>query len=295
MTQTPSTPTLETTARLHDTTTLFHAFVYFAPEAAAEYSALGIEGRSGYFASRTAAMGPLSTPMVIATFYNFCPDLVTASMDGVWDRVSAAEMQAARWLGVQKVLDTHVRAGANDGGLDDAAIAEAIDLAQTTVDSLSFGGRPLAAGNAAVLDDLEGNDQLLRLWQLVTVLREWRGDGHIALLVTEPLSPCECTVMSEAMLGRPGNVKKSRAWSETDWATAEASLAERGWLDASGDITDAGRSARTEIERRTNEDSLTMLAAIGEQGAARLGELLAPAAKALLQANYFAAIGRPAK
>ena len=284
------TITLETIARAHDATTLLHAFVYFSPEAAAEYSKLGIEGRSGYFASRTAAMGPLPTPMVIATFYNFNPDLVTTSMEGVWDRVSAADMQAARWRGVSNVLETHVRPV-----LDDAAIAEAIDIAQATVDSLSFAGRPLAAGNAAALEHIDAQDQLLRLWQLVTVIREWRGDGHIALLTTEPLSACECTVISEAMLGHPGNVRASRAWDDASWEAADASLRDRGWLDADGDITDAGRAGRTDIERRTNEDSRAMWAAVGEAGAARLVEVLTPATKALLQANYFAAIGRPAR
>ena len=62
---------------MHRTLEPYHGLVYFAPEPAAAYAALGIVDRQmGYFASRAAALGPVAAEVVIATFYNFSPDLV---------------------------------------------------------------------------------------------------------------------------------------------------------------------------------------------------------------------------
>lgn len=279
---------------LHDATTLFHAFIYFSEEAAAHYGALGLNGQAGYFASRTAAMGPLSTEMIIATFYNFSPDIVTASMDGVWGQVSAEAMQLARWRGAAEVLDEHVRPV-----MSAEQIAAASALAGAAVDGLLWAGRPLAAGNAAALAELDGTEfadhDLVRLWQLVTTLREWRGDAHIGLLIAEPLDATECTVVSAALSGPIAKgIKMSRAWSEDDWSAASDRLVGRGWLDGDGAITDIGRSQRAAIEHRTNELAAAMHHKIGVDGARQLTGLLAPANKALLAANYFARIGRPA-
>lgn len=281
-------------ARLHNATTLFHAFIYFSPEAAAEYEAIGVHGRAGYFGSRTAAMGELATELVVATFYNFSPDLVAKSMDGLWAKASAADLQEARWRAVDKAFSTHVRPV-----MSAEAVEEAIELSQAAVDGLEWAGRPMAAGNAAQLRALSsgefaGND-LIRLWQLVTVIREWRGDAHIGLLIAEPLDGAECTVVSEALAPfKPGAVKTSRAWSEADWAAATDRLGARGWVNADGTITDDGRTKRAKIEHRTNELAVPLIDSIGIEGADRLGELLKPGNDALLAGNYFAAIGRPA-
>ena len=288
-------PRVDAASRLHDSTSLFHAFVYFADEAAEEYSAVGLSGRSGYFASRTAAMGALAPEMITATFYNFSPDVIYPTMAGVWDEVTPEDAQLARWRAVARVLDAHVAPV-----LSAEAIAEATELAAAAVEHLSWAGRPLAAGNAAVLGDLAESElsgnSLVRLWQLVSVLREWRGDAHIGLLVAEPLDGAECTVVSAALSSKiAGAIKATRSWSDADWDAAINRLTARGWVDGEGGITDLGRSQRAAIERRTNELAAAMCDEIGVAGVDRLVELLAPANKALLDANYFAAIGRPAR
>ena len=48
-----------------------------APQA---YRALGVPDDAGYFASRAAAMGPVPAEVVMATFYNFCPDVVRSAI-----------------------------------------------------------------------------------------------------------------------------------------------------------------------------------------------------------------------
>ncbi|MGZ4714519.1 MAG: SCO6745 family protein, partial [Acidimicrobiia bacterium] len=73
-----------------------HGMIYFSPEAAAAYEQLGLTGRMGYFASRAAPMGAVSAELVIATFFNFRPALVRASIPEAWDHASPAEILAAR-------------------------------------------------------------------------------------------------------------------------------------------------------------------------------------------------------
>lgn len=284
---------IETVARAHNSTTLFHVFIYFSPEAVEEYAAAGVEGRGGYFASRTAAMGALSPEMIVATFYNFSPDVVVPKTTDIWDKATPGAMQNARWRAAARVLDTHVAPAVSS-----AEVREAIAICEAAVAGLPWAGRPLAAGNAAVMRDLAtgefANHDLVRLWQLVTVLREWRGDAHIGLLISEPLDGAECTVVSGALskLG-PDVLQTTRGWSQSDWAAAITRLHDRGWTDAEGAMTDHGNQARATIEDRTNELSTILWSGVGEQSALRLDEILKPANEALRAGGYFAPIGMP--
>ena len=74
-----------------------HAMIYFAPEADEEYQRVGLKrGRMGYFASRSAAMGPVSAGVVTATFYNFHPGLVAHNIPKAWTLASTDDVLAAR-------------------------------------------------------------------------------------------------------------------------------------------------------------------------------------------------------
>src|SRR4051812_25160091 len=81
-----------------------HGMIYFAPEAGERYETLGLRDRSGYFASRSAPMGPVTASVVVATFYNFEPGLVHESMEGVWDRATPAALLEARLAGADGAL-----------------------------------------------------------------------------------------------------------------------------------------------------------------------------------------------
>ena len=178
----------------------------------------------------------------------------------------------------------------------DVNVSEAIDIAESCVAGLSYAGRPLAAANASVLARLDDpvfvDNRLLRLWQLVTILREWRGDAHIGLLIAEPLDGCECTVVSEHLFHMPGVIRSTRAWSEDDWSKAVDRLRSRGWLDDDG-VTEEGRAKRSLIERRTNEIDAAVWDGMTDAAVNRFGDLLEPAVKALTVGGYFAAVGRP--
>ncbi len=289
---TEATPvTLETVSRLHDLTTRLHVPIYFAREAGDEYAKEGVGGEGlkamgGYFGSRTAAMGELPTEMVAATFYNWSPDVVTPAMDGLWGVTSAEAMQLARWRLAGVIFDSV--------GRDDAwPVAEANAILHKVVGGLSWGGRPMAAGNNDAMRLLDrsphAGDDLIRLWQLTTIVREWRGDAHIGLLVAEPLSPAECTVVTNAQYG--GFVKASRGWSVGDWDAAVASLVERGWITDEDTLTDEGTRRREGIEARTNELSTPMWDGMSDIEVNHLGDLLEPVVDAIIESGRLKPIG----
>ena len=164
--------------------------------------------------------------VVLATFYNFSPAAVHAAMPGVWDTVSPAALQDARFRAVARALDRV------DGRLSDDAIAEARSIIDPVVAGLDLAGKALGAANAAVAPP---DDPMVALWQQVTVIREWRGDVHIAVLLAHEIGPCDCMVLQVGTGRFPlGVAQATRQWSETEWAASIERLAARGWVDATG-------------------------------------------------------------
>jgi hypothetical protein len=258
----------------------YHAMIYFAPEAQEEYAALGYDVRgnraAGYFPARAAAMGRVGPGTVHATFYNFSRLAVEFGMAGAWDTASPEQLVEARRRGADRAL----RRLCGDL-LDDPSVAEAAELARTATTGCTPYGRPLYAGHA----DLPWPDPPhLALWHAVTLLREFRGDGHVATLVAEQVSGLEAAVLHVALhqsWGRRG-LQTTRAYSDEEWDGAVAALGERGWLTPDGEFTEAGRAHRQRVEDETDRLALPAWEALGEDGAARLRELTRPLTRAVL-------------
>ena len=259
-----------------------HRFVYFVPEMAEECAAVGVTGRGSYFGPRAAPMGPVPAQVVLATFYNFSPLAVHAGMAGVWDAASPAALQGARFRAVRRAL---TRTGAD---LSPAAVDEARGIVDPVVAALDLAGKPLAAGNAAVaLPD----DPLLALWQQLTVLREWRGDAHIVVLAANQVGPCDCMVLQVGTGRFPlGITQATRQWDERQWAESVERLAARGWAEPSGALTALGTAERERIEDETDRLCEPVWAPVGDAGAVRLGELIAPITAAMDAAGTYAAL-----
>jgi hypothetical protein len=258
-----------------------HGLIYFAPEAAEAYAALGIEGTDGYFASRAVAMGPVGAEVVIATFFNFSPDLVRHAIPVVWNVAEPAQILAARQEAagsmLRRVLDDDPEAA-----LDEPHLAEAATLARRAATEATRWpeGRPLFAGHAA-LD--WPDDPLLVLWHAQTLLREFRGDGHIAAMTAEGVDGVEALILHAATGEVPSSVLKgSRQRSDEEWSAGQDRLRSRGWLDANGELTDAGLAHRRWVEGRTDELAAPAYAPLGEDGCARLRELCRPLSKAIV-------------
>jgi len=257
-----------------------HGMIYFVPEAPEHYRNAGLEGeRSGYFASRSAALGEASAELVIATFYNFNPVTVREAMDGVWQTVRPEELVDARFnaadAALRRLLGDDVVAG------DD--VAEAAELARNAalvaVDDLD--GRPLFAGHAALPWPTEPH---LVLWHAQTLLREYRGDGHIATLVADGVSGIEALLMHGGTGAiAAGVLQRTRSWDDSDWTAASDRLIDRGLLDPGGTLSRLGAERRQWVEDRTDELASLPYEAIGEDGCERLRELCRPLSRAIVE------------
>ncbi|MEP6816596.1 MAG: hypothetical protein ABI873_13700 [Marmoricola sp.] len=254
-----------------------HVVGYFAEETTAEYVALGLHPRLSYFASRVAAMGAVGPRVSEATFYVFAPWLHQKALPAAWDVTTPERLVQARRNGVAKALERLV--GAPD-------VSEALELARRVCDGLSAPGRPLYAGHAGL--DWPDED-LMALWHAATLIREHRGDGHVAVLLTNGIGPVEATVIDGAWSGKAGFLYKTRGWSEEELAAAEARLGERGWLDDSGGLTTEGRLARDQVEQHTNEAGMAGWEHLGLDDTRRLAELLAPLRDAVLDSGVLPA------
>jgi hypothetical protein len=141
------TDDLELAARLQRAMEPYQSMVYMVPEAATEYAAIGLDpGPMGYFASRSAPMGPVGAATVAAAFYNFNPDLVAGFIPRAWRLASVEEIIAARW----RVADTALRRLLGDR-IGSPEIKQAAVLIERAADGLSVSGHPLFAGHTELV------------------------------------------------------------------------------------------------------------------------------------------------
>ena len=247
-----------------------HAVLYYAPEVFEEVAALGyaIDTRwPSYFALRAAPLGAAGPELVSAAFYSFSPAMVRRHVPAAWSVAAPDVVLAARLRGVDRAL-RHLLGDR----LGSPEIAEAAVLARRAAQAASTAARPLAAANA----DLEWPDEPhLALWHAATLLREQRGDGHVAALLAHGLDPCEALVSFAAVGAAPVEVFASRGWTAQEWAGARERLTARGWVGADGVATDRGREGRDAVERLTDELAAGPWQALGP-ATGRLAQLVAP-------------------
>jgi hypothetical protein len=255
-----------------------HGAIYFAEQARHEYASLGLDDRmTGYFASRAAPMGAVSADVVIATFFNFDPDLVRRSMDGVWVRLTPGQILAARLRAADQMIRAHASAFVD--GADVTAAAELARIAALAACERPE-GRALFAGHAS---QPWPDEPHLVLWHAQTLLREFRGDGHVAALTVEGLDGCEALVTHAAAGDVSADIlRATRQRTGDDWLAAEERLRERGWLDPDLNLTTFGRERRGWIETRTDELAAAPYDSIGVDGCERLRALCRPISQAMM-------------
>ncbi|GAB3665970.1 hypothetical protein GCM10027596_32800 [Nocardioides korecus] len=261
---------------------VLHVVGYFAEEVTAEYVGLGLDGRLAYFPARAAAMGAVGPRVSEATFYVFAPWLHDAALPAAWEVTTPAALVEARRRGMARALERTV--GSPD-------VTEALDLARRLTDHLAAStqgaaGRTLYAAHAQLPWP---EDDLLALWHAATLVREHRGDGHVALLLARGIDPVEATVLDGAWAGKERFLRATRGWTPEEYALAEERLRGCGWLDAAPDagaaLTDEGRAAREALEADTARISAQPWEALGPEDTRRLGELLTPLRRAVLDSG----------
>ncbi len=260
-----------------------HGMIYFTPHGADAYAQVGItHHRMAYFASRSAAMGPVPAETVIATFFNFSPALIRRAIPAAWQIAAPARVLAARLEAADRSLR---QAWGDETG--SAQVREAAGLARRAAERAISRrqGRPLFAGHASLPWP---DPPHLVLWHAQTLLREYRGDGHVALLLTEGLDGLGALITHAATGAIPAEaLRTSRAWSEQEWAAGMERVREQGWLADGPELTlsEAGHRRRESVENRTDQLAVYPYEAIGEDGCARLTELTGPLSAAVMAAD----------
>lgn len=225
-----------------------HLVTMFCDEPSQAQVALGLRDNywDGYFASRSGPLGRVPAAVVHAIFYNFAPGEVARHIPRVWDTVTPEQAIAARQEGSVAALRRIL------GDLADGpGIARAADLATRAGTSAPTEGRALYASLRTLPVPEE---PLARLWHASMLLREHRGDGHIAALVTEGIGGIESHVLHAVSQGMPAekfgrvhHLPAAQLGAVVDgmWA--------RGLLVDSTRLTDAGREKKARIEAITDD------------------------------------------
>ena len=239
-------------------------------------TALGIDFFPGYVWGRAAALGTPTATVVAATFGVFEPDMIAAAYEAGIASATRDDILAARTAGGAGSLDAIAEAH------ECAAIADPLLRALDVVGGL---GRPLfSALRSLPVPPSPGG----RLWRAAELVREHRGDGHLAALVVSGLDAVEANVLTERWLGFAlGEYSATRGFGTQALADGVSRLEARGWM-LGNELTDSGRTARSAIEAATD---VSQDALIGACGTALDGiiELAADISTRLVDARAFPA------
>ncbi|GGZ20795.1 SCO6745 family protein [Streptomyces nitrosporeus] len=255
--------------RCHNALNPLHSCVYFSPDLGKEFGELGLTDTSAvYFASRAAALGAVGPGTVTAAFYNFSHELVARHVPAVWSVLSPADALAARL----RAADSTLRRVLGEEAVSSPEMAEAAQLALRAAEACTRHAKPLYAAHA---DQPVPGRPHLAYWHAASLLREHRGDVHLAALLAAGLDPVEALV-SHTATGKgmsPRWVLGTRGWRRSDWDAAAERLRGRGLLDAEGELTEAGTALRAELEEATDRMDAAPYEHLGAAGVERLTEL----------------------
>ncbi|MFZ1175824.1 MAG: hypothetical protein WAO15_06045 [Mycobacterium sp.] len=251
-----------------------HAVTYFAPEARAALDGLGYRGFwMGYFAARSAPLGMVPREVVTAIFYNFAPERVAKALPAAWQIAGPDAALRARQESAVAALRRY-GLGSNEN------VRTAAELAGRAAQQSPLDGRPLFAANLALPWP---DDPVAALWHATTLLREQRGDAHVAVLTAAGVSGRESNVLHAAAGGVPRDyIARTRDYDETAWRHHEQRLAERGLLNEEGSLTTAGRELKDHIESLTDTLALSALDALSDDEVETLFRTLTPIARVVI-------------
>jgi hypothetical protein len=244
---------------------------WLSAEGQANLAAQGITERfAGYCATRAAPMGAVAPEVVAAAFYNCRPEVVIRNTAVAWATSTPEQAIAGELDAADRSLRAVVRAMPAEDVKELAdLLREAAEHAAARVE-----GCPLAAGVAAMA--FPGEPHLV-VWHAHHLLREHRGDGHVANLLVAGLSGVEALVIDCARMGfPPAHMRAGRFWPEASWTEAADALRARGWLDADEQLTDRGREGRERIEQQTDDFAGVAFRTLGDERVARIVELGTP-------------------
>jgi hypothetical protein len=248
-------------------------WIYWDPEAIANYTALGVPNGFGYYiASRGASLAGGGNDVVVAAFYSIHAGAIAACLDTCREHTTFDDTARARDAAVTAGLRRYVPEICDDLASMGAELWAAAD-------SLPISGRPLFA---SLLGRRRGDDPLLSAWLAVNCIREWRGDTHWALHIAEDIGPIEAGILDGAWRSYEQDwVPRSRGADDAALDAAYERLTERGLADGSA-VTTAGIEFRQRIEDRLDDLASAAWRHLGEAGTRRFLDLVEPVGDRLI-------------
>lgn len=242
--------------RLRDAIEPIATVCYWSEPAYDACAARGLDFLQAYVWGRASVLGEPDPGVVAAAFGVFEPGLVTSLYDSGRATCPLDAIRAARVAGVREALTQAIGPASDAEGLDrvNAALRSAVEALPTT-------GRPLFAGLAGLPWP---DDPWVALWHGCAALREHRGDGHLAAVVSASLDGLAANLVTELWVGwAPFAFAGSRAWSPEAMQEQTRQLEDRG-LIADGALTEAGKALRDEIEHATDRAEQPLLDVLGD-------------------------------
>ena len=259
MTTVPTELDAKIVARAHRSLDSLHALIYFAPEADEEFTAVGLRpGRMGYFASRSAPMGPVSAGVTAATFYNFNPALVARHIPRAW---ALAGVEQTSWP--PGCAPPTGRCGACSATTVVAGPRSPRRPSSPAPppSALRPHGRPLYAAHAD-LDWPTSRTSCCGTRSPCCASTAATGTSPRCSTPGCPASTRSSRTPPPGAVSPTAAAKATRGWSDEEWAAAVADLRDRGLLDDDG-LTAAGQATRDSVEVATDRLAAAPWLALG--------------------------------
>ena len=198
-----------------------------------------------YFAGRAAPLGLVPAEVVDALFYNFAPGEVARHIPKVWRTTTPEAAIAARQTGCAKALRRIL------GDLvDSPGFARAAELLVKAAITAPYEGRPMYAALRSLPIP---EDVVERLFHAASLLREHRGDGHIAALMVEGVGGLEAHVLLALDMGMPAEkFGRIHHLPAAQLAAVIAGMSDRGLIGEDGWLSDEGRAVKRRVEALTD-------------------------------------------
>jgi hypothetical protein len=199
-----------------------------------------------YFAGRAAPLGLTPAEVVDALFYNFAPGEVARHIPKVWRTTTPEAAFAARQMGCVKALRRIL-----GDRVDAPAFARAAELLIKAATSAPLEGRPMYAALRAIPVP---NDAVGRLFHAASLLREHRGDGHIAALMSEGVGRLEAHVLFALDMDIPADkFGRVHHLPAAQLAAVIDGMRDRGLIGEDGWLSKQGREVKQRVEALTDD------------------------------------------
>jgi hypothetical protein len=217
---------------------------------------LGFEFLTAYVAGRAADLGEPDAGVVVSSFAVFEPGMLTATFEQARATCDRATMLAARNEATIESLNETLAGVPLDEVID---VTDRLAAAVTAADPT---GRPLFAGLA---HQPWPRDPVGRLWRACDLVREHRGDSHVAANVAAGVGPIAMNVLTELWVGMPlGSYSATRGWTPEQLIATADRLREDGLLDG-GQLSRRGQVWRDGLEATTDAQERSIVEALGDR------------------------------